>query len=72
MRNIRPLQDYLDARDALQAGDVERAAAGLAQALGAGAPTTEIVENIDALFDQHSPAGALALDVLRGEISKRG
>ena len=68
---IKPLTDYLEAREAWQRGDSEAAFTALEQALGSPPQNHFIRRNASKLLDYHNLAGESMLELVRVEMARR-
>lgn len=68
---IEALEHYLDAREALAAGNADKAAEQLGKALGSPPGNHILRLNVEKFLNHHTLAGEAALEVLRVEIQRR-
>lgn len=72
MSRTEPLKAYAAALEALKQGDKTGASRFLSQALGSDEVTPAIETNTRQLLDYKTPAGELALEIIRVELHRSG
>jgi|GEM_PF-2633397 len=65
---LRPLNQYLRARELLQQGELPAAAKTLEQAFGSEEPNLFLRHNLEVALNEASPAGQAVLDGIYGEM----
>ncbi len=69
--SIEAFRHYIDARDALAAGDHARAGADLEKALRSPPDNRFLRQHVEQFLDHNSLAGEAALEILRVEVQRR-
>jgi hypothetical protein len=69
-KHLKPIVDYLAARDLAQAGKSEEAAEKLEGVFGSTKPNEFLRSNLKVALDPATPAGEIVLDGVYGEMKR--